>query len=188
MAHSKYDRVVQPSLAVIEGWMRNGLTLDQVASNLRISKTTLIKYRDEHPELLNALKAGKEEADIAVENALFKAATGYTFTDEVATPSGKVVRVTKYEKPNTTAQIFWLKNRKPKDWRDQKTVEHSTETGKPLEVSHDVHGALDDYLDAIAQVALATVGGDAPDDGAPESVDSGEAHAETGDLPDPSRP
>lgn len=186
MAKSKYDRIVQPKLDVIEGWMRAGLTLDDVAHNLGISPVTLFKYRDEHPELSEALNNGKAVADIRVENALYKSATGYTFTDEVATPSGKVVQVTKYEKPNVTAAIFWLKNRKPSDWRDQRNIEHSTEPGKPLEVKHDATAALGGFVDPIAQLVTAYLARRAEPDGAPESVDPGDADAEASPVPDES--
>lgn len=124
VAKGKYERVVQPKLLVIEGWARDGLTLDQIAGNLRISKTTLIKYRGEHNELMNALKSGKEESDTAVVNALFRSAIGFSYTEEMITPQGRVVEVHKFQAPSTTAQIFWLKNRRPEQWRDKREVEH----------------------------------------------------------------
>lgn len=124
MAKSKYDAVVRPYLFMIEGWMRDGLTLDQVAANLRISKTTLIKYRGEHPELLAALNTGKEYADIQVENALFRNALGFHYTEEAVTHKGTVVTITRYQPPSNAAIIFWLKNRLPAKWRDKAEVEH----------------------------------------------------------------
>lgn len=120
----KYETHVAPKLAVIEGWARDGLTLDQIASNLGISKTTLIKYRDQHPELLTALKSGKDQADVQVENALFREATGYHYFEETVTNKGEVVRVQRYARPSVTAQIFWLKNRRPDKWRDKQEHKH----------------------------------------------------------------
>ena len=72
-----------------------------------------------------ALKRGKEVVDIEVENALFKRALGYTYTEEkveVSKENGrkavKTVQIVKHVMPDTTAQIFWLKNRMP-EWRDR---------------------------------------------------------------------
>src|SRR5699024_1109586 len=83
------------------------------------------KYRDEHPALSAALKRGKEVVDREVENALLKRALGYRYK-EVTEEYGEVTKVvTKEVQPDTTAQIFWLKNRKPDMWRDRKDLEHS---------------------------------------------------------------
>lgn len=128
MAKGKYERLVQPKLLVIEGWARDGLTLDQIAANLRISKTTLFKYRDEHNELSDALKSGKEEADTHVVNALYKSATGFYYNEDTVTHQGDVVSVRKFQAPNTTAQIFWLKNRRPEQWRDKQELKHDVTT------------------------------------------------------------
>jgi transcriptional regulator with XRE-family HTH domain len=131
---SKYETDVKPKLHLIEGWARNGLTLEQIASNLGISVPSLIKYREQHVELFEALKSGKDEADIEVENALYKAATGYYYEEETVTPSGRKVTVRRYEKPNTTAMIFWLKNRKREVWRDKQDIEHTGENGGPMQI------------------------------------------------------
>lgn len=120
----KYASHVQPKLALIEGWLRQGLTLDDVAHNLGISPVTLFKYRDAHPELSEALKNGKEVADIVVENALYRNATGFYFKEEAVTHNGHVVTIERYQPPNNTAIIFWLKNRKPAQWRDKQEVTH----------------------------------------------------------------
>ena len=74
----------------------------------------------------------KEVVDIEVENALLKRALGYEYIEE-RVESGKdgnkkfikTVQVTKHVPPDTTALIFWLKNRRPKNWRDKQQLEHS---------------------------------------------------------------
>ncbi|WP_338912767.1 transposase [Clostridium perfringens] len=143
MAKSKYESIVEPKLVVIEGWARNGLTIEQIAKNLGISKVTFYKYISEHTELSERLKKGKEVVDIEVENALLKRALGYKFdeitkeliTDEETGISElKVTKVvTKEVAPDTTAQIFWLKNRKPEEWRDKKEVKHGGNINNPYE-------------------------------------------------------
>jgi hypothetical protein len=136
----KYDTHVKPKLLLIEAWARDGLTDEQIAANLGISIATYYVYKSENIEFSDALKRGKEEVDIMVENALFKRAMGYTYEEvtheaiEIKTGSGdnivyqpatKIKTVLKEVVPDTTAQIFWLKNRKPKEWRDKQEIEHS---------------------------------------------------------------
>lgn len=143
MAKSKYESIVEPKLIVIEGWARNGLTIEQIAKNLGISKVTFYKYISEHTELSERLKKGKEVVDIEVENALLKRALGYKVDEvtkeliedeETGVSELKVTKVvTKEVAPDTTAQIFWLKNRKPEEWRDKKEVKHEGNINNPYE-------------------------------------------------------
>ena len=93
---TKWDEV-KDKLILVEGWARNGLTEEQIAHNLGIAYSTFRDYKNKHSALSTALKKGKEVIDFEVENALLKSAL----------------------EGNTTAQIFWLKNRKPKEWRDK---------------------------------------------------------------------
>lgn len=131
MAKSKYETHVLPRLVEIEGWARDGLTDEQIAKNLGISIQSFYTYKEKHIEFLEFLKRGKEVVDREVENALLKSAIGYEY-EEVTRElvNGEMVetkRVTKQVQPNTTAQIFWLKNRKPAEWRDKRDVEVSGE-------------------------------------------------------------
>ena len=115
------------ALTRLTGWARDGLTDDQIAANIGCSRTTLYDWYNKYPDILNAVKKGKEPVDIQVENALLKRALGYDYketTTEIEDLGGgktkKHVRtVTKHVPADTTAQIFWLKNRKPKQWRDK---------------------------------------------------------------------
>ncbi len=143
MAVGKYDTHVKPKLLLIEAWARDGLTDEDIYKNLDISHDSFYKYKKEHPELTEALKRGKEEVDVIVENSLFKRALGYDFEEVTQEPlfnpvtgepildadGNQKIAVTKIVRkqvvPDTTAQIFWLKNRKPKEWRDKQELEHS---------------------------------------------------------------
>lgn len=109
---------------MIEGWSRDGLTNEQIAHNMGVHRATLNKWQKQADDIDNALKRGKEVSDREVENALFKNAVGFHYTEEQLTDTGEIVQVSKYHKPNTTAQIFWLKNRKPSVWRDKQNIEH----------------------------------------------------------------
>ena len=139
MAKSKYETHVKDKLILVEAWARNGLTDEQIAKNLGISIQSFYTYKSKYIEFFEALKRGKEVVDIEVENALLKRALGYRYdevTKELNEDTGELEItkvVTKEVQPDTTAQIFWLKNRKPEDWRDRKEVEHSGNINNPYE-------------------------------------------------------
>ena len=91
------DWLQKDKLILLEGWAREGLTDEQIAKNMGISRTTLWDWKKKEPNILDSLKKGKEVVDFEVENALLKSAL----------------------EGNVTAQIFWLKNRKKLQWRDK---------------------------------------------------------------------
>lgn len=126
MAKGKYQEWLEPDgLLRLEAWARDGLTDEQIAGNMGISTSTLYDWKNKYPEIVEALKRGKEVVDVAVENALYKRAMGYKY-DEITREGGVITKiVTKEVQPDTTAQIFWLKNRKPAEWRDKQDIEHS---------------------------------------------------------------
>lgn len=113
----------EDKLILIEGWARDGLTEDQIAKNMGISPKTLYNWKTSKLLILQALKKGKEVIDFEVENALLKRALGYTITieEEKIDKYGDVHILKKnvHIPADTTAQIFWLKNRKPNKWKDR---------------------------------------------------------------------
>ncbi len=134
MAKGKYQEWLEPEgLLKIEGWARDGLTDEQIANNIGISVSCLNNWKNKYVEILESLKKGKEVVDRQVENALLKRALGYEYTettreyipelDEMKTTK----KVTKRVAPDITAQIFWLKNRKPDKWRDKLNRDCSSE-------------------------------------------------------------
>jgi hypothetical protein len=131
MAQSKWNDI-KDKLILIEGWARDGLTDEQIYNNLGISKDTFYRYKREHQDFSDILKKGKEVVDRQVENALLKRALGYTYvetkTEESEKDGIKTTTTVKEVVPDTTAQIFWLKNRKRNEWRDKQEIEHSGET------------------------------------------------------------
>ena len=103
MAKSKWNKV-KDKLVLVEGWARDGLTDEQIANNLGIATSTFYEYKKNYEEFSEALKKGKEVVDYEVENALLKSAL-----------SG-----------NVTAQIYWLNNRKPRQWRNKRNDEENS--------------------------------------------------------------
>lgn len=131
MAKSKWETHVKDKLSLVEGWARDGLIDEQIAKNLGIGYTTLKEYKNKYPSFLAALKKGKEVVDLEVENALLKRALGYQHKEIKETIDGNgnkvITRVLKDVPADTTAQIFWLKNRRPDKWRDKNTIQHEGE-------------------------------------------------------------
>lgn len=106
MAKGKYQQWLEPEgLTLLEGWARDGLTDEQIAHNCGITVKTLYEWKNRFSEICEALKKGKEVVDYQVENALLNKALG----------------------GDTTAQIFWLKNRRPDKWRDKPEVKAEIE-------------------------------------------------------------
>ncbi len=138
MAKGKYEKWLEPDgLLLLEAWARDGLTDEQIAKNMGINVATLYRYKQTYCEICEALKRGKEVIDVEVENALLKRALGYTYTEitkeqQLNPATGKyelmvTKEVTKEVIPDTTAQIFFLKNRRPDLWRDKQSLEMSGE-------------------------------------------------------------
>lgn len=106
---TKYDDFIdRKGLVLVEGWARDGLTDVQISKNIGVAMSTFCDWKNKHPEFSEALKRSKDVADYEVENALFK----------------------KAKMGDVTAQIFWLKNRKPKQWRDKVSFVDETQLAK----------------------------------------------------------
>lgn len=133
MGKGKYEYWLSPEgRIVLEGLARDGLTDEQIAQKIGIVSSTLYEWKKKYRGISEAIKRGKEVIDRQVENALLKRALGYKY-DEVTVENGvETKRVTKEVVPDTTAQIFWLKNRKPEDWRDKQSVEVSGNINNPF--------------------------------------------------------
>lgn len=128
MAKGKYQEWLEPdNLILLEAWARDGLTDEQIAQNIGINPATLYDWKNKYGEISKTLKRGKEIVDVQVENALLKRALGYEYEEISEKYADGVLierKVTKKQVvPDTTAQIFWLKNRKPEEWRDKRNVD-----------------------------------------------------------------
>ena len=137
----------QDKLILLEGWARDGLTEEQIANNIGISRQSLWEWKKKEVDILNALKKGKEVVDIEVENALLKRALGYTITlkEQKVDKNGCVHDLVKdvHVPGDTTAQIFWLKNRRKQQWRDRVEYENTGENK---------NGVMDELVEALKNV------------------------------------
>lgn len=132
MAKGKYKEWLTPDgLLKLEAWARDGLTDEQISNNIGITAKTLYEWKNKYSDICNALKRGKQVVDIEVENALHKRAMGYAYvetkTEKDTDGRVKTTQTIKEVPPDVTAQIFWLKNRKPLEWRDRRETALSGE-------------------------------------------------------------
>ena len=105
-----------------------GATDREAAEFFEVAESTLHLWKHTQPGFSESLKVGKEVADARVEQSLYRRALGYSHDavkimgfEGIYTP----VEFVEHYPPDTTAAIFWLKNRKPAEWRDKQDVEHS---------------------------------------------------------------
>lgn len=128
-------------MLAIEGWARDGLNDKQIAANTGVNEFTFSRWKTQYPQLAQAIKKGRMPVDVQVENALLKRALGFDYeevtTEIVNLPDGTqrkhIKKVTKMVVPDTVAAIFWLKNRKPIQWRDRPEPPLSTEALEKLD-------------------------------------------------------
>lgn len=110
----------------------NGATDKDLAKEFGVAISTIWRWSSKYPEFRSALKVNKDIADDSVERSLYQKALGYTFDSEkiFLTKEGEVVRVPTVEHvpPSDTAMIFWLKNRRPNEWRDRKEIDADVDT------------------------------------------------------------
>lgn len=128
MAKGRYKEwLTKDSLLLLESYAREGLTDDQIAQKMGIGRSTFYRWQVENKDIRDAIKRGKAPVDVAVENALYKSATGYTkrvkkpmkLRQKGGVEIVEYVEEEIYVPPQVTAQIFWLKNRRPDRWRDK---------------------------------------------------------------------
>jgi len=104
-----------------------GATDIEMADFFEVNVATLNRWKLENDKFRESLKMGKEESDDRVHRSLFARATGYEHDEvDIRVIEGQIVKtpIRKYYPPDTTAGIFWLKNRRPQEWRDKQEVDH----------------------------------------------------------------
>ena len=111
---------------------RLGATDAEMADFFQVTLSTLSLWKVKHQEFSDSLKLGKEVADKRVEEALYNRALGYSHEEtDIRVVDGAIMEtpMIKHYPPDTTAAIFWLKNRRPDEWRDKRDFEHTGKDG-----------------------------------------------------------
>lgn len=114
-----------------------GHTDAELAEFFEVSESTINNWKHEHPEFLESIKKGKAVADGDVVDRLYQRAMGYVAPDlDIRVIENNIVETPflKHYPPDTTAAIFWLKNRQPKVWRDKQEVEQTGEMGLTVNI------------------------------------------------------
>jgi hypothetical protein len=127
-----------------------GATDPQIADFFQVSISTVSLWKVEHAEFSEALKLGKVQADQRVEEKLYSRAMGFEHDEvDIRVVNGELVQtpIRKFYPPDTTACIFWLKNRQPESWRETKAIELTGKNGGPVRVAREL---TDDELANIA--------------------------------------
>lgn len=109
-----------------------GATDAEVAEAFGVAVRTIHRWKKDYPEFAEVMQSSKEIADAQVERSLFKLATGFRYTttdtrvlmDKDGNQKPAEIRKTEHEvPPDTGAVCFWLKNRRPDEWRDKQIME-----------------------------------------------------------------
>lgn len=124
----------------------------ELANFFEVSEVTINAWKQKHPTFLKSLREGKQVADAQVANRLYNRACGFKATDtKFATHEGLITDSQEYIKeypPDTTAAIFWLKNRQPDKWRDRQEVQ-ATNTNINVEITPDDIKKQNEEIDKI---------------------------------------
>jgi hypothetical protein len=137
---------------------RLGATDRELADFFEVTESTLNLWKSEHPEFSESLKRGKAESDERVEQSLYRRALGYSHdaVKILMTKDGDVYReeYVEHYPPDTTACIFWLKNRRPDLWRDKFDVD----TGLTRERATELLQLVEQRLAELAPAPAGQVG------------------------------
>lgn len=113
-----------------------GATDEEIAGVFGVSPTAIAEWKVAYPEFAQALTDGKRKADASVADRLFQRAMGYEHDEvDIRVVAGEIVQtpIRKIYPPDTTAGIFWLKNRQKAQWRDRVDTELTGKDGGPIE-------------------------------------------------------
>lgn len=136
-----------------------GATDSEVADFFGVHDATLNRWKHDFPEFCESLKTGKTTADERVERSLYHRAVGYKHDAVKFFQAGAAIireEYTEHYPPDTTAAIFWLKNRKPEQWREVKAIEMTGANGGAVktEAALNVSGLSTEQLRAIASITV----------------------------------
>lgn len=159
MAKGKYAYwLTEEGRMRLEAYARDGLLDVDIAKKMNIATSTLNEWKKKYPEISESLKRAKEIPDIHVENSLYKKCTGYTAKVKKAIKLKEVeydntgkkksekehieyVEEEVHVPADTSAQIFWLKNRRSDRWRDK--VVHEDKDANKIDVVFE--GGVEEY-------------------------------------------
>lgn len=150
MATSQYELKVKPKIPLIIKWCRNGLTDEEIWNRLKISKSSFYGYQHKYSEFKEIVQKNKEYCDAEVENQFYKNCLGYEYTEqalstkkEIIYENGKkikevsvpiVVDIVKHKPSDVNASKYWLQNRDPENWKDNRQIDIGNKDDKPFKL------------------------------------------------------
>lgn len=144
--------ISEDGLLVIKGWARDGFTNQEIAKNIGVSHTTFCDWENRFPEIVEALKNGRRPTIVEVEDTFFeKKLKGYFIDEEISEvtkhPNGTKTehrkKMRRWIPPDTTAMIFYLKCKKPKQYNDRLAITVDNEA---------TNGKLDELIEAVKDI------------------------------------
>lgn len=105
---------------IIKGMCKLGATVPEIAEALEVAVSTVNLWRVKHDELRDAMQLGRDASDQRVVDSLYHRALGYSHAeDDIRVIDHEIVitPTVKHYPPDATSMIFWLKNRRPDEWR-----------------------------------------------------------------------
>jgi hypothetical protein len=145
---SEYDKAGgdDKAPALVRSLVLLGATETEIATAFGVCLKTITNWEKQHPLFRQAILDGRVAADAQVGERLFERAMGYEHPEDKIFYDSKtgepvVVPTVKHYPPDTTAAIFWLKNRRPKEWRDKQVIDQTT--------THEAGETLKDVLEIV---------------------------------------
>lgn len=127
-AGGRPSKIKSIDMSLVKSYSARGYTDAELAKIFNVTEQTINNWKKDYPEFFESLKSGKMLADCKVEASLYQRACGYSHPEvHITTYEGKVTLtpIIKHYPPESTAMIFWLKNRKPGEWREKQEIELS---------------------------------------------------------------
>lgn len=139
-----------------------GADMQQIADVLGVSRRTVFNWQSEHPSFAEAIKVGKKPADERVVRSLYERALGYSYVEEQAVKlrgaggveTVQIVEVTRHVPPDTTAGIYWTKNRDGENWKDRTEKHHSGKVQVEHQDADEARATIKRFLEKDRPVAV----------------------------------
>lgn len=139
----------------VEKLCKLGATDNEIADFFEVDVSTINNWKISHPPFFESIKKGKILADSNVADRLYQRALGFEHdSEEIKVADGEVIRVPirKIYPPDPTAAIFWLKNRRSKEWRDKQEIDQRTEHSGEIKHNIDYSKLSDEALRELANL------------------------------------
>lgn len=113
--------------ALLKELAQRKATNDECAQRMGVSLNTWKRWKAKNTELWATMGARPTLSDDEIEISLHDSAKGFSKFITKVDKDGNVEVEERYYPPNVAATAFWLKNKKPQQWRDKIDIAASME-------------------------------------------------------------